>query len=86
MYLSAVRFLQISEGKGDPFVLPLQRLHYILQGVKRQEARQGGREEGEVASLSEHLEEDESGMAGREREPGHKNAVGGSMLGILWVS
>ncbi len=40
-YLSAVRFLQISEGKGDPFVLPLHRLHYILQGVKRQEVRQG---------------------------------------------
>ncbi len=45
-YLSAIRFLQISEGKGDQFRNPLHRLRYILQGVKREEVRQGaGRRE-----------------------------------------
>ena len=41
VYLSAVRFLHIAEGASDPFLPSLQRLHYILQGVKRLEAERG---------------------------------------------
>ena len=41
VYLSAVRFLHIAEGAGDPFLPGLQRLHYTLQGVKRVEAENG---------------------------------------------
>ena len=39
-YLSAVRFLHIESGKGDPFKPPLLRLEYILKGIKRCEAQQ----------------------------------------------
>ena len=41
VYMSAVRFLHIAEGHGDPFLPNLQRLHYTLQGVKRAEAEAG---------------------------------------------
>ena len=41
VYLSAIRFLHIAEGAGDPFLPGLQRLHYTLQGVKRVEAEKG---------------------------------------------
>lgn len=41
VYLSAVRFLHIAEGEGDPFGPSLHRLHYILQGVRRVEAEKG---------------------------------------------
>ena len=41
VYLSAIRFLHISEGEGDPFKAPLQKLHYTLRGVKREEASRG---------------------------------------------
>ena len=41
MYLSAVRFLHIREGVDDPFAPALQRLHYVLQGVKREEVKRG---------------------------------------------
>ena len=41
VYLSAIRFLHIAEGKEDPFKAPLNRLHYTLKGVKREEARRG---------------------------------------------
>ena len=41
VYLSAVRFLHIAEGAGDPFHPTLHRLQYTLRGVKRCEA-QGG--------------------------------------------
>ena len=34
-YLSAVRFLHIEEGAGDPFKPTLSRLEYMLKGVKR---------------------------------------------------
>lgn len=40
-YLSAVRFLHIAEGRGDPFAQDFQRLHYVLQGVKRVESERG---------------------------------------------
>ena len=40
-YLSAVRFLHIAEGRGDPFLSPLNRLHYTIRGVKRVEASRG---------------------------------------------
>lgn len=40
-YLSAIRFLHISEGEEDPFKIPLHRLHYTLRGVKREEASRG---------------------------------------------
>ena len=42
-YLSAVRFLHISKGGDDPFWTPLNRLHYILQGIRREEANKGVR-------------------------------------------
>jgi hypothetical protein len=38
VYLSAVRYLHIAEGKEDPFQSPMNRLHYILRGMKREEA------------------------------------------------
>ena len=41
VYLSAIRFLHIVEGAGDPFKVPLTRLEYILKGIKRCEAQQG---------------------------------------------
>ena len=41
VYLSAVRFLHIREGVDDPFAPALQRLHYVLQGVKREEVKRG---------------------------------------------
>ena len=37
-YLSAIRFLHISEGLSDPFRAPLSRLHYVLRGVRRIES------------------------------------------------
>ena len=40
-YLSAIRFLHIAEGRGDPFLSPLNRLHYTIRGVKRVEASRG---------------------------------------------
>lgn len=46
VYLSAIRFLHIAEGEEDPFKAPLNKLHYTLRGVKREEASRGvnGRE------------------------------------------
>ena len=41
-YLSAVRFLHIAEGFGDPFLPSLQRLQYTLRGIKRCKAEKGG--------------------------------------------
>lgn len=41
VYLSAVRFMHIAEGKEDPFKAPLHKLHYTLRGVKREEASRG---------------------------------------------
>lgn len=41
VYLSAVHFLHIEEGYGDPFSSSLHRLHYTLQGIKRVEAEKG---------------------------------------------
>ena len=43
VYLSAVRFLHIEEGHGDPFAPSLHRLHYTLQGIKRAEAESGAK-------------------------------------------
>ena len=33
-HLSAIRFLHIAEGRGDPFLSPLNRFHYTIRGVK----------------------------------------------------
>ena len=41
-YLSAVRHLHIEEGEEDPFQAPLNRLHYVLRGVKKTESERGG--------------------------------------------
>ncbi len=41
VYLPAVRFWHIAEGKEDPFQTRMERLQYILQGVKREEASRG---------------------------------------------
>ena len=40
-YLSAIRFLHISEGMPDPFQASLTRLHYVLRGIKKNEAEHG---------------------------------------------
>ena len=40
-YLSAVRFLHVMEGQGNPFEGSLHRLEYILKGVKWEEAASG---------------------------------------------
>ncbi len=42
VYLAAVRWLYIKEGRENPFQNPLHRLHYVLQGAKREEASRGG--------------------------------------------
>ena len=34
-YLSGVRFLHIAQSYSDPFQQTLNRLHYVLQGIKR---------------------------------------------------
>ena len=36
-YLSALRFLHIREGLPDPFITTMNRLHYTLRGIKRQQ-------------------------------------------------
>ena len=41
VYLSAVCFLHIEEGHGDPSAPSLHRLHYTLQGIKRAETVKG---------------------------------------------
>ena len=41
VYLSAVRYLHIMEGATDPFLNPMCRLQYTLQGVKRTETCRG---------------------------------------------
>ncbi len=41
VYLSAVRFWHIAEGREDPFQSRMERLQYMLQGVKREEASRG---------------------------------------------
>lgn len=43
-YLSAVRFLHISEGLDDPFQPSLNRLQYVLQGIKRCESQERSKE------------------------------------------
>ena len=41
-YLSAVHHLQISDGHPDPFNgTPMTRLHYVLRGIKKEEAERG---------------------------------------------
>ena len=40
-YMAGVRHLHISEGHGDPFSAGLQRLHYVLRGIKRAECLNG---------------------------------------------
>jgi len=47
-----IRHLHIAEGKRDPFAKPLQCLEYILKGIKRREAEDGGDKTGEAANLS----------------------------------
>lgn len=39
VYLAAVRHLHVEEGRTDPFEQPMNRLRYILRGVKREEAK-----------------------------------------------
>ena len=41
VYLSAIRFLHIQQGYSDPLQRSMQRLHYVLQGAKREEAEKG---------------------------------------------
>ena len=36
LYLSAVRFVQISEGGGDPALASFPRLHYVMRGITRE--------------------------------------------------
>ena len=40
-YLSAVRFLHVMEGEKNPFEGTLNRLEYVLKGVKREESESG---------------------------------------------
>ena len=41
VYLSALRFHQISSGKGDPRIVEMPRLEYILKGIRRDGATSG---------------------------------------------
>ena len=41
VYLAAVRWLYIREGRENPFQAPLYRLQYVLRGAKREEASRG---------------------------------------------
>ena len=54
VYLSAVRFLHIEEGAGDPFKPSLPRLEYVLKGIKRCES-QGGSQRRERLSISPNM-------------------------------
>ena len=40
-YLSAIRYLHIHGNFPDPFVTPLNRLQYVLRGIRRVEAEKG---------------------------------------------
>ena len=40
-YLSAVRFLHVMEGEKNPFEGTLNRLEYVLKGIKREESESG---------------------------------------------
>ena len=39
-YLSAVRYMQITSGYGDPDMASMPILEYVLKGIKRQQAKQ----------------------------------------------
>lgn len=39
LYLSALRFVQISRGGGDPSMTSLPRLHYVLRGIARSQPK-----------------------------------------------
>ena len=41
-YMAGIRLLQIDRGLGDPFLSSLCKLHYVLWGVKRTQAEDGG--------------------------------------------
>ncbi len=44
VYLSAIRFLQIASGLGDPFTrTSWPRLEYVLKGIKRNQAEKGAK-------------------------------------------
>ena len=38
-YLSGIRYFQIMQSYHDPFIHNLRRLHYVLQGIKSEEAK-----------------------------------------------
>ena len=40
--MAGIRLLQIDRGLGDPFLSSLCKLHYVLRGVKRTQAEDGG--------------------------------------------
>ena len=42
-YLSGLRFAQIHRGLGNPLMMNMPRLEYVLAGLKRNEAQQGAR-------------------------------------------
>lgn len=69
VYLSAVRFLHIAEGKKDPFEPELARLQYTLQGFRRAEAEKG-LEKRERRPISPEILRKMKAVWERERPPG----------------
>ncbi len=78
VYLSAVRFWHIAEGREDPFQTRMERLQYMLQGAKEKKRAEGA-PQGEAAGYPSHLKEVESSVA----EPKPPHVVGSSLPGLL---
>lgn len=71
-YLAGVKHLHLAEGLPDPFGTGHQRLHYVLQGVRRREAGQGKGERPRLPMTPELLRKLKAVWA---KEAGDKDTV-----------
>ena len=69
VYLAAVRHLHIAEGRDDPFQAPMNRLHYTLMGVKREEAQRGKKSRERLPITPDILRQIKTVWEGRARDP-----------------
>lgn len=83
VYLSAVRHLHIAEGKEDPFLCPMNRLHALYSaGCEERGGIEVHRGQSETTHYSLHLEEDEARLGRKNRGRRYCDVVGSSMLGL----
>ena len=54
-YLSGLRYAQIHRGLGNPFVIDMPRLEYVLAGIKREEAGRGAKPKPRLPITAETL-------------------------------